>query len=199
SLRPAYRALGDRLHRWDAQEYRLRQSRADLALLNAGITFTVYSDDQGTERIFPFSLFPRIVTASEWAHIEAGLSQRVRALNLFLRDVYNEQRCISDGIIPAEVVFGAPDYNLRMVDFVPPLGVYAHIAGCDLVRDASGQFVVLEDNLRTPSGVSYVLENRAIMLRVAPDLFPRGGVAPVNDYPGRLLSMLIAVRPQHVD
>jgi uncharacterized circularly permuted ATP-grasp superfamily protein len=198
SVRPAYRAFAERIGAWDAAEYHTRQSRADLALLNAGITFTVYSDEQGTERIFPFSLIPRIVGRTEWSHIEAGLTQRVRALNLFLRDVYNEQRSITDGVVPAEVIFGAPEYNLRMVGFEPPLGVYAHIAGVDLVRDANERFVVLEDNLRTPSGVSYVLENRTVMVRVAPDLFPPRGVAPVGDYPGRLLAMLMEVRPPHV-
>ncbi|MDA0364699.1 MAG: circularly permuted type 2 ATP-grasp protein [Chloroflexi bacterium] len=198
SIRPAYRAFAARLGHWDVAEYHLRQSRADLALLNAGITFTVYSDDQGTERIFPFSLIPRIIGSREWAHIEAGLSQRVRALNLFLLDIYNEQRSIRDNVVPAEIVFGGPEYNLRMVGFEPPLGVYAHISGVDLVRNQDGQFVVLEDNLRTPSGVSYVLENRTVMVRVAPDVFPPHGVAPVNDYPSRLLATLIDVRPPQI-
>ncbi|MEX2230499.1 MAG: circularly permuted type 2 ATP-grasp protein [Dehalococcoidia bacterium] len=198
SIRPAYRAFAERLAHWDVAEYHLRQSRADLALLNAGITFTVYSDEQGTERIFPFSLIPRIIGSREWAHVEAGLIQRVRALNLFLLDVYNEQRSIRDHVVPADVVFGAPEYSLRMVGFEPPLGVYAHIAGVDLVRDQNERFVVLEDNLRTPSGVSYVLENRTVMVRVAPDVFPPHGVAPVNDYPSRLLAMLLEVRPPHV-
>jgi uncharacterized circularly permuted ATP-grasp superfamily protein len=198
SIRQAYRAFAERLGYWDVAEYHMRQSRADLALLNAGITFTVYSDEQGTERIFPFSLIPRIIGSREWRHIEAGLEQRVRALNLFLLDIYNEQRSIKDHVVPAEVVFGAPEYNLRMVGFEPPLGVYAHISGVDLVRDESGQFVVLEDNLRTPSGVSYVLENRTVMVRVAPDVFPPRGVAPVNDYSSRLLSTLIQVRPPQV-
>lgn len=198
SIRPAYRAFAERLGYWDVAEYHMRQSRADLALLNAGITFTVYSDEQGTERIFPFSLIPRIIGSREWAHIEAGLAQRVRALNLFLLDIYNEQSSIRDNVVPSEVVFGAPEYNLRMVGFQPPLGVYAHISGVDLVRNQDGDFVVLEDNLRTPSGVSYVLENRTVMVRVAPDVFPPHGVAPVNDYPSRLLSTLVEVRPEQI-
>jgi uncharacterized circularly permuted ATP-grasp superfamily protein len=196
--RPAYAELLDKLNRWGPEEFHLRQGRADLALLNAGITFTVYADEAGTERVFPFSLIPRIVAAAEWAVIETGLKQRVRALNLFLADVYNEQRVLTDGVIPAEIVFGSEGYNLRMVGFRPPLGVYAHIVGTDLVRDQHGQFVALEDNLRTPSGVSYVLENRTVMLRVAPDLFPEARVAPVSDYPGRLLNMLLEVRPADV-
>ena len=196
--RASYMDLVEKMARWGPEEFRTRQSRADLALLNAGITFTVYSDEAGTERVFPFSLIPRIVDAREWAGIDAGLKQRVSALNLFLRDVYNEQRAIRDGVIPADIVFGSEGYNLRMVGFTPPLGVYAHIVGTDLVRDADGRFVVLEDNARTPSGVSYVLENRSVMLRVVPDLFPEGRVAPVSEYPGRLLSMLAEVRPPGV-
>lgn len=199
SLRPAYADFARRLGRWTEEEFPARQSKADLALLNAGITFTVYHEDSGTERIFPFSLVPRIVAAMEWERIERGLSQRVRALNMFLEDVYNEQRVIKDGVIPRELVLGAPSYNAIMEGFRPPLGVYAHIAGCDLVRDQSGEFVVLEDNLRTPSGVSYVLENRTVMLRVAPDLFPRVGVLPVEGYPARLLQMLVDVRPQGIE
>ncbi len=190
-----YADLLERLERWGPEEFEARQARADLALLNAGITFTVYADEAGTERVFPFSLVPRIVAAREWASIEAGLVQRVRALNLFLDDVYNEQRVLRDGVVPAEIVFGSEGYNLRMVGFRPPLGVYAHIVGTDLVRDQRGRFVALEDNLRTPSGVSYVLENRTVMLRVVPDLFPEARVAPVSEYPGRLRSMLNEVRP----
>lgn len=198
SIREPYRAFAERLHRWGDGEFERRQARADLALLNAGITFTVYSDDQGTERIFPFSLIPRIVSAADWAHIQAGLVQRVKALNLFLADVYNDQRCLRDEVIPPDIVLGSADYNLRMVGWQPPLGVYAHIVGCDLVRDRDGRWVVLEDNLRSPSGVSYVLENRSVMLRVAPDLFPPGRVAPVNDYAPHLRSMLTHVCPQGV-
>lgn len=194
----AYADLLERLGRWAPDEFRKRQGRADLGLLNAGITFTVYADEAGTERVFPFSLIPRIVAAREWASIEAGLQQRVRALNLFLEDVYNEQRVLRDGVIPADIVFGSEGFNLRMVGFRPPLGVYAHIVGTDLVRDQHGQFVALEDNLRTPSGVSYVLENRSVMLRVVPDLFPEARVAAVSDYPGRLLNMLVEVRPPNI-
>lgn len=197
-IRPAYRDLAGRVALWSAGEYRLRQRRADLALLNAGITFTVYADESGSERIFPFSLVPRIVAATEWATVDAGLRQRIRALNLFLGDVYGEQRSIADGVIPAEVVSGSTAYSVGMAGFVPPGGVYAHVSGCDLIRDASGRFVVLEDNLRTPSGVSYVLENRAVMLRVASDLFPPGGVARVAGYPDQLRRALVDCRPKGV-
>lgn len=197
-VRPVYSELHETLTSWDEGEYDRRQTRADIALLTAGITFNVYSDGQATERIFPFSLIPRIVSGEEWAPIEAGLAQRVRALNLFLVDVYNERHVIRDGIIPAEIVYGAPGYSELMRGFRPPQGVYAHIAGIDLIRDESGQFVVLEDNLRTPSGVSYVLENRAVMLRVVPDIFPERGVARVGDYPEQLLRTLVEIGPDEL-
>ncbi len=198
SVRAPYRAFHDRLSQWDADTYRRRQAIADLDTLNSGITFTVYNDDAGTERIFPFSLVPRIIAPSEWARVERGLGQRVTALNRFLGDIYGEQRCIRDGVIPAELVFDHSAYRLRMAGFTPPLGVYCHIAGIDLIRDQEGVFRVLEDNLRTPSGVSYVIENRRTMLNTVPELFPDARVQPVDGYPERLLEMLAAVRPEGV-
>lgn len=195
AFRGDYRALGEILKRWSLEDHLEREERADLALLSAGITFNVYSEEEGAERIFPFSLIPRIVGAREWASVEAGLKQRLQALNLFLLDIYGEQRIIKERVIPQEIVLGSPGYRPEMAGFKPPLGVYAHIAGCDLVRDGQRGIVVLEDNLRTPSGVSYVLENRTVMLRVVPDLFPRGGVRAVADYPNQLMAMLLSVRP----
>ena len=192
--RPACRGLAEALRRWSAEDYEERQERADLALLSAGITFNVYSEEQGTERIFPFSLIPRVVDAAEWRTIDAGLRQRLTALNRFLLDLYGEQRILKEKIVPAEVVLGSPGYRPEMEGFRPPLDVYAHVAGCDLVRGERGM-VVLEDNLRTPSGVSYVLENRTVMLRVAPDLFPRRRVRAVDDYPNQLLATLLSARP----
>ena len=192
--RPACRGLAEALRRWSAADYEERQERADLALLSAGITFNVYSEEQGTERIFPFSLIPRVVDAAEWRTIDAGLRQRLTALNRFLLDLYGEQRILKEKIVPAEVVLGSPGYRPEMEGFRPPLDVYAHVAGCDLVRGERGM-VVLEDNLRTPSGVSYVLENRTVMLRVAPDLFPRRRVRAVDDYPNQLLATLLSARP----
>ena len=198
SIRPAYAALRRTPRRIGTSDtISDRQKRADLDLLNSGITFTVYRDDEGTERIFPFSLIPRIVAAAEWQNVEQGLTQRVRALNAFLGDIYDQQRCVTDGVIPADVLFEATGFMTRMVGFRPPLGVYVHIAGSDLIRDQHGQFRVLEDNVRTPSGVSYVLENRRVMLNAVPDLF-ESAVAPVSDYPERLLDMLIDVRPDDV-
>lgn len=197
SLRPAYGHFAERLIGWTADTIEDRQQRADLDLLNSGITFTVYREEEGTERIFPFSLIPRILAAAEWQTVERGLAQRVSALNAFLGDIYDQQRCVTDGVIPADVLFEAPGFTTRMVGFRPPLGVYVHISGSDLIRDQNGQFRVLEDNVRTPSGVSYVLENRRVMLNAVPDLFERA-VAPVSDYPERLLDMLIDVRPDNI-
>ena len=198
-LSPDYAELVAALRGWSLEEYEERQARADLALLSAGITFNVYSEEEGTERIFPFSLFPRIVGADEWEVVEAGLKQRLQALNLFLLDIYGEQRVLKERVVPEDVVFSSPGYRPEMLGFEPPSGVYAHVAGCDLVRDQHGDFVVLEDNLRTPSGVSYVLENRAVMLRVVPDLFPRSGVRSVNDYPNQLLATLLSTSPSGID
>ncbi len=194
-FRDDYRELGETLQAWSLEEHLQREERADLALLSAGITFNVYSEEEGAERIFPFSLIPRVIGAREWSNVEAGLKQRLQALNLFLLDIYGEQRIIKEQVVPQEIVLSSPGYKPEMAGFQPPLGVYAHIAGCDLVRDSQRGIVVLEDNLRTPSGVSYVLENRTVMLRVVPDLFPRWGVRAVADYPNQLLAMLLSVRP----
>jgi uncharacterized circularly permuted ATP-grasp superfamily protein len=198
SVHPAYAGFFDRLSQWDAETYILRQDIADLETMNGGVTFTVYSDDTGTERIFPFSLVPRIIAPSEWRLLEQGLQQRVTALNRFLTDIYSDQRCLRDGVVPAELVLTHAAFRSRMQGFTPPLGVYAHIAGIDLVRDRDGVFKVLEDNLRTPSGVSYVIENRRTMLNTVPDLFPAARVEPVDDYPERLSEMAVAVRPEGV-
>ncbi|MDE2639036.1 MAG: circularly permuted type 2 ATP-grasp protein [Chloroflexota bacterium] len=195
AFRSDYRELGELLHGWSLEDHLQREERADLALLSAGITFNVYSEEEGTERIFPFSLLPRIVGAREWQSVEAGLRQRLQALNLFLSDIYGARRIIKEHVIPEEIVLSSPGYKPEMADFQPPLGVYAHVAGCDLVRDPQQGLVVLEDNLRTPSGVSYVIENRTVMLRVVPDLFPRWGVRAVADYPNQLMATLLSVRP----
>ena len=195
AFRDDYRELGEILQGWSLEDHLQREERADLALLSAGITFNVYSEEEGTERIFPFSLIPRIIGAQEWSDVEAGLKQRLQALNLFLLDIYGAQRIIKEQVIPAEIVLSSPGYKPEMAGFRPPLDVYAHVAGCDLLRDKQRGLVVLEDNLRTPSGVSYVLENRTVMLRVVPDLFPRWGVRAVADYPNQLMAMLLSVRP----
>ncbi len=162
------------------------RQRADLAFVNLGITFTVYSESEGIERIFPFDLVPRVIAGTEWRRIELGLKQRVLGLNAFLQDVYNEGRIIATGLIPAEAIYDSPNYRPEMRGFTPPNGAWIHIAGIDLVRDADGTVYVLEDNARTPSGVSYVLQNRSISTRVLPRLFTQSGVVPVNDYANHL-------------
>ncbi len=155
----------------------------------------MYSDRRGVEKIFPFDLIPRTIPAAEWVGLEAGLIQRVRALNLFLHDVYNDQRILREGVIPTELVLGSMGYRKEMIGFTPPGGVYVHICGTDLIRDTDGQFLVLEDNGRTPSGVSYVLENRAVMKKVFPQLFADIRVKRVEDYPRRLREALASVAP----
>ncbi len=172
-----------------------RQRRADVALLNAGITFTVYADEQGTERIFPFDLFPRPIAAAEWDRIAAGIRQRVLALNAFLQDIYNDARILAEGRIPAARILGAPNYQPRMRGFTPPGGVWNHVSGIDLVRDRDGVFYVLEDNIRTPSGVSYVLENRLISNRAMPGIRQRVSVRALEDYPNFLRLALQRLNP----
>lgn len=185
--------LVERLGRLFTNEFHAKRTNADLVFVNQGITFSVYSDRRGTEKIFPFDLIPRTIPAKEWADLEAGLVQRIKALNLFLHDVYNEQRILKEGIIPADLVLGSKGFRKEMVGFTPPGGVYIHICGTDLIRDESGEFLVLEDNGRTPSGVSYVLENRAVMKRVFPQLFTDIRVKRVEDYPQRLREALSSV------
>ncbi len=170
---------------------------ADQLLLQMGITFNVYGDSQGTERIFPFDLVPRIVSAAEWERLERGLQQRIHALNAFLDDIYHDKKILKDGVIPEEVILSAASYRPQCQGLNPPRGVWCHITGTDLVRDRDGEFYVLEDNLRVPSGVSYVLENREVLKRIFPQVFEGLRVRPVNDYPSRLLEMLesLDVRP----
>ena len=175
-----------------------RQRAAERSMLHAGITFNVYGHEQGTEKILPFDLVPRLVPAREWRKIERGLAQRTRALNLFIDDVYHEQRVIPDGVVPRDIIESAASYLPGCTGLTPPRGVWAHVTGTDLVRDGDGQYYVLEDNLRCPSGVSYVLHNRAIMKRAFPRVFEASRVRPVDAYPSELLRMLQSVRPTGV-
>jgi uncharacterized circularly permuted ATP-grasp superfamily protein len=184
--RPHCRAVFDALTALSAGELAEARQRADLAFVNLGITFTVYSESEGIERIFPFDLVPRVIARDEWRRTEQGLKQRVLALNAFIQDVYNEGRIISAGLVPPEAVYTSPNFRTEMRGFTPPNGAWVHIAGIDLVRDADGTIYVLEDNARTPSGVSYVLQNRSISTRVLPRLFAQSGVVPVQDYANRL-------------
>src|SRR5208283_2900242 len=166
TARPHYARLFDKLGGMAPKHFQDRRKLADLSFLLQGITFTVYSDGRGTERLFPFDLIPRIVPQSEWRHIERGLAQRVMALNLFLQDVYGKQRIFKDRQISRSLVYSCPHFRREIIGIEVPRGIYTHICGIDLVRDSkNGEFCVLEDNVRTPSGISYVLENRLVMTR----------------------------------
>jgi uncharacterized circularly permuted ATP-grasp superfamily protein len=193
---PHCHLLVDRLGQLHASEFQQRRASADLVFINQGITFSVYSDRRGVEKIFPFDLIPRPVAGSDWGRLEAGLLQRIKALNLFIGDIYHEQRILRDGIIPADLVLQSKGYRREMIGFDPPGKQYVHVVGTDLVRDAHGQFLVLEDNGRTPSGVSYVLENRVVMKKVFPQLFQHCRIRRVEDYPHRLRDALCSVAPK---
>jgi uncharacterized circularly permuted ATP-grasp superfamily protein len=170
---------------------------AHLALRTEGVTFTTYSDnDEGIERVWPFDLLPRIITAPEWTQIEAGLKQRVRALNLFLNDIYHKQQILKDGVLPADLIFQGKDFHREIMDIDPPQGIYPHISGIDLIRDASGRYLVLEDNCRTPSGVSYMIENRIIERRILPEFFAKYRVRRVEHYPALLIEALRHLSPR---
>ncbi|HET8725278.1 MAG TPA: circularly permuted type 2 ATP-grasp protein, partial [Anaeromyxobacteraceae bacterium] len=193
--RPAFRKALDVLGAHDRAAFAVCQGLAERALLNQGVTFSVYSDQRGTEKIFPFCLVPRMVSAPDWARLSRGLVQRVQALELFLADLHGEQRILRDGTLPADLVLGSKSWFPQLRGVTPPGGVRIHIAGIDLVRDPQGTFRVLEDNLRTPSGVSYVLENRIISKRVIPEALDAARVEPVDAYPTRLADSLRSVSP----
>jgi uncharacterized circularly permuted ATP-grasp superfamily protein len=195
-VRTHYRALAELLVRLPAEELRRRKQSADLSFLTQGITFTVYGRDEGTERIFPYDLLPRLITAQEWQHIERGLIQRITALNEFLRDIYSDARILADKVIPSELVYSCPQYRRQMRGLQVPRNVYMAVVGSDLLRLRSGEFVVLEDNLRVPSGVSYMLTNRRVMKRTFPRLFHGYGVRPIEHYPQLLLSTLRSLAPE---
>ena len=194
-IRPHYRSTADRLATVSREEYEKKQAAVELAFMRRGVTFTVYSDDQGTERIFPFDCVPRIIPADEWAHIERGLIQRITALNLFLHDIYHEQRILRERVIPPQYVMSARHFRREFMHFEVPNNIYVHICGTDLIRDRDGRYLVLEDNLRCPSGASYMLENRAALRRAFPNLFRAAGVRPVEGYAGQLLKNLQHVAP----
>ncbi|TWU46292.1 hypothetical protein Poly51_56880 [Rubripirellula tenax] len=196
--RPDAENLIELINRLPPEELLRRQNAIEKSLYRMGITFTVYSDEAGTEKIMPFDVVPRIVSAMLWQHIEAGLKQRIRALNRFLSDIYGEQKIIQDGVIPRDIIDSAPSFLKECIGLKPPGDVWCHITGTDLVRDNSGGVYVLEDNLRCPSGVSYVLQNRHVMKRNFPQVFAASQVRPVNDYPSRLYGMLQAIAPKGV-
>ena len=196
AVRPQYQSLHDALLELPADELRRRQQVADLSFLHQGITFTVYTEARGTERIFPNDLLPRILTGQEWAHIERGLTQRITALNLFLKDLYHEGKILSDGVVPRSLIYSCKHFRRQMRGIHVRKDVYVTVAGSDLIRAPSGEFVVLEDNLRVPSGVSYMLVSRHVMKRTFPDLFRQCSVQPIEQYSQLLLATLRALAPQ---
>ncbi|MBW4025941.1 MAG: circularly permuted type 2 ATP-grasp protein [Acidobacteria bacterium] len=195
-IRPHYEALLQVLTTMPREELQRRKQSADVSFLLQGITFTVYGRDEGTERIFPYDLVPRLIPAEEWNRIERGLTQRITALNLFLHDVYHEGKILAQGVVPREVVYSCKHFRRQMRGLQVPRNVYVAIAGTDLLRMESGEFVVLEDNLRVPSGVSYMLTNRRIMRRTLPYLFRKYGVQPIEHYPQALQSTLRSIAPE---
>ena len=193
--RAHYQALFRSLLELPAEELRKSQQAADLSFLHQGITFTVYGNEQGTERVFPNDLLPRIIPGAEWQRIEAGLTQRITALNLFLQDIYNKGTILSDGVVPRELIYSCRHFRREMRGLPVPRGIYVSICGSDLVRLPDGSFAVLEDNLRVPSGVSYMLANRKVLKRVFPSLFSDYGVRPIDHYSQSLLHTLRALIP----
>ena len=197
--RPAAAKLVAQLQQIGTAELQQRQDLAELDIVGMGITFTVYSDGRGTDRAWPFDIVPRIIGADEWRRIEAGLKQRLRALNMFIDDLYHEQRVVADGVFPAGLLEHSVNFRPQCVGVSPKHGVWAHISGSDLVRDADGTMYVLEDNLRVPSGVSYALENRAISKRAFADLFAQQSILPVDGYTDELKRMLASLAPDGVN
>ncbi len=197
--RPHYAAMFDRLARIGAEELERRHKIADLSMRHQGITFTVYGRDQGVEQIIPFDPIPRLVANDEWQVIERGLKQRVRALNLFIHDIYHDRLILKDRIVPADLVVGASGYRREVVGLNVPKDIYIHVSGIDLIRDIEGNYLVLEDNCRTPSGVSYVLKNRQVMKQVFPFLFQQYNVQPIDSYAADLLAVLRHIAPAGCD
>lgn len=193
---PDIQQVLERLNEQDVASLRRRSRGAEQELLNLGITFTVYTDRAAIDRILPFDVIPRILTADDWSTIEQGVKQRVTAINMFLQDIYNSRHILRDGVVPEELVFGNSNYRPEMEGFTPPHGAYANICGIDIVRDQNGDFMVLEDNARTPSGVSYVVENRHLMMRAFPDLAEGISIADVDDYGRQLRRALVKVAPE---
>jgi uncharacterized circularly permuted ATP-grasp superfamily protein len=193
--RPEAQPLIDRVNSLPTGELQQRRQAASQALLKLGATFNVYGDAEGTERIMPFDIIPRIVAEQEWRRLEQGLKQRIQALNLFIADVYGEQKIVKDGIIPKDLIDSATGFLPPCIGLKPPSGIWCHITGTDLVRDRDGQWYVLEDNLRCPSGISYVLENRRVMKSTFPQVFKKMQIQPVDEYPSHLLETLLNLAP----
>jgi uncharacterized circularly permuted ATP-grasp superfamily protein len=186
--RPHYRPLWEHIRRMGQHALATKAQELHLAMRTEGITFAVYSEaEQGIERVWPFDLIPRIIPTAEWAVLEAGLKQRVRGLNLFLQDIYHAQRILKDGVIPAQLIYQGKHFRHEIVDIDPPHDIYPHIAGIDIIRNDDGRYLILEDNLRTPSGVSYMIANRVLQRRILPEFFTKYRVRRVEHYPSLLL------------
>lgn len=198
SIRAPYTTLLESIGKLTTENLQQKDVQAGELFMNQGITFTVYSDNAGIERIFPFDILPRIITSAEWDHIEAGIKQRLKALNLFLKDVYHDQKIIKDGVIPAWLVASCPHFTREVYGIDVPYDIYVHISGIDLIRGEDGRFYILEDNLRTPSGVSYMLENREVTKRLFSDQLSENNVRMVNNYPLLLHSILLSLSPRPV-
>ena len=198
NLRDQYHKIISYLERESANDLNKKEELAKSLFMSQGITFTVYDSGEGIEKIFPFDIIPRVITSLEWSFIEKGIKQRLKALNLFLKDVYSNQFIIKDKVIPAALIYSCPHFLREMYQLNVPYDIYIHIAGIDLIRDYDGTFYVLEDNLRTPSGVSYMLENREITKRLFPDLIPQCKVRSVTEYPSILYKNLLALSPRAV-
>jgi len=194
-IRTPYNKVVSALQQFDVQALQQKDHLAGELFMNQGITFTVYSDNAGIERIFPFDIIPRIITGAEWQHIENGIKQRLKALNLFLKDIYSEQQILKDKVIPAELIASCPHYTREVFGIKVPYDLYVHISGIDLIRGDDGVFYILEDNLRTPSGVSYMLENREVTKRLFPEMLSANKVRMVNNYPLLLHQILLSLAP----
>lgn len=192
-IRPPYKNFFSVIADLPPAEMTHKDEMAKKLFMSQGVTFTVYSSGEGIEKIFPFDIVPRIITSDEWALIEAGLKQRLKALNVFLKDIYHKQFILNDGIIPSQLIYSCPNFLREMMNVDVPFDIYTHVSGVDLIRDDNGKFYVLEDNLRTPSGVSYMLENRSITFRIFPDMIPKNNVRTVKEYPDLLYKNLLAL------
>ena len=199
NVRPHYHAFAQWLASQPDEAMAARRLEADLNFRRIGITFSMAGDADGTERLIPFDLIPRVIPAAEWRRLDQGLKQRVRALNMFIHDIYHDHDIVRAGIVPAEQVFLNAQYRPEMQDVTVAENIYCHVAGIDIVRANAGEFYVLEDNLRVPSGVSYMLENRKMSMRLMPEMFSRARVAPVAHYPDLLLDNLREVAPRNID
>ena len=196
TARQHYRPLVSILESFTQSEIERRERLQKLSLMDQGITFTVYGEKEGTERIFPFDFVPRVIPAREWERLQAGLVQRVTALNLFILDVYQGQKCLKDRVIPPELVLSRKEYKRELLNVIPPRQIFTHVVGTDIIRNDAGDYLVLEDNCRCPSGVSYVLENRNTLNRVFPEFFKYYPVRPIKDYPTILLDTLLHAAPR---